>query len=70
MQWFFNVLFVLTQMSEVPMAISYAVDILMIMVEFDVTLVKDHIVQQQQQVSSQDDVSVIMQSLFTLLDIM
>ena len=52
-------LLVRSQMSEVPMAISYAVDILMIMVEFDVTLVKDHIVQQQHQASGQDDVSFV-----------
>ena len=48
------------------MAISYAVDILMIMVEFDITLVKDHIVQQQHQASGQDDVSIVNSSSRTL----
>ena len=42
------------------MVISYAVDILMIMVEFDVSLVKDYIIQQQHQSSGQDDVSVVL----------
>ena len=41
------------------MVISYAVDILMIMMEFDVSMVKDYIIQQQHQSSGQDDVSNI-----------
>jgi len=49
-----------TQTSDVPAVTAYAIDILTVMAEFNLALVKDHIIQQQQQqsqASAQDDVS-------------
>jgi len=42
-----------TQISDVPVVTSYAIDILTVMAEFNLALVKDYIIQQQQQQQSQ-----------------